>query len=425
MAGVRIIPIELLIREHEGRLRRIVEASRILPELLVHAEDVYARLRGLCMLRDAGVREIALDPEGESVREPYPDEVLEIMPILRSFPTWYPSVVRGSDGRAYVHIYSNAHRACYAVVGVGEWPRLRPEPDIEYRGLKAYSGEAVIGYLEACKNYMVKSYAAIYGSRFPAWDADRIISELRMDDAEAYMILDSDEGIYSLHDDWRVLKGSSLADFTSRGIIVVRRINRGPFSSEWIGHIYALYPDDVQRRVLEEYRRMRDEDEESRRRIGEDWKRIAEEMGGKAFLRISADRLEEALKGVVHQSTRKSIMMLIREYCDPDEIYLVRICSGALKLERRSPYHPIKLLYLVRRAMDAGLGEVRIARIRGVKGRGVFLYNVYPPVILDIYAIIVKPRRDLEIKYPCDVRMEDGAIIVIDRERAERVAEER
>ena len=30
-----------------------------------------------------------------------------------------------------------------------------------------------------------------------------------------------------------------------------------------------------------------------------------------------------------------------------------------------------------------------------------------------------------EIKYPCEVRMEDGAIVVIDRERAERVAEER
>ncbi len=42
-----------------------------------------------------------------------------------------------------------------------------------------------------------------------------------------------------------------------------------------------------------------------------------------------------------------------------------------------------------------------------------------------IYAIIVKPRSDLEIKYPCKVRMEDGAIIVIDRERAEKVAEEK
>jgi len=60
-----------------------------------------------------------------------------------------------------------------------------------------------------------------------------------------------------------------------------------------------------------------------------------------------------------------------------------------------------------------------------IKGRGIFLYNVYPPVILDIYAIVVKPRKDLEIKYPCDVKMEDGAIVVIDRERAERVTEER
>jgi len=39
------------------------------------------------------------------------------------------------------------------------------------------------------------------------------------------------------------------------------------------------------------------------------------------------------------------------------------------------------------------------------------------------YAIIVKPRKDLKIEYPCEVRMEDGAIIVIDGERAERVAE--
>ena len=59
-------------------------------------------------------------------------------------------------------------------------------------------------------------------------------------------------------------------------------------------------------------------------------------------------------------------MALIREYCDPDEIYLVRACSGALKLEGRSPYHPVKLLYLVRRAMDAGLGE-------GSQGKGSIL----------------------------------------------------
>ena len=38
---------------------------------------------------------------------------------------------------------------------------------------------------------------------------------------------------------------------------MVGRINRSPSSSEWIGHIYALYPDDVQGRVLEEHRRMR------------------------------------------------------------------------------------------------------------------------------------------------------------------------
>ena len=99
----------------------------------------------------------------------------------------------------------------------------------------------------------------------------------------------------------------------------------------------------------------------------------------------------------------------------------MRACSGALKLEGRSPYHPIKLLYLVRRAMDAGLGEVRIARMRGVKGRGIFLYNVYPPVILDIYAIVVKPRKDLVIKYPCEVKIEDGAIIVIDREKIQKI----
>ena len=114
-------------------------------------------------------------------------------------------------------------------------------------------------------------------------------------------------------------------------------------------------------------------------------------------------------------------MALIREYCDPDEIYLVRACFGALKLEGRSPYHPIKLLYLARRAMDAGLGEVRIARIRGVKGKGVFLYNVYPPTIPDIYAIIVKPRKDLEIEYPCEVEIEDGTIIVIDREKIQKI----
>ncbi len=34
-----------------------------------------------------------------------------------------------------------------------------------------------------------------------------------------------------------------------------------------------------------------------------------------------------------------------------------------------------------------------------------------------------KPRKNLEIKYLCKAKIEDGAIMVIDRERTERVVE--
>ncbi|MEM3897882.1 MAG: hypothetical protein QXO04_04655 [Nitrososphaerota archaeon] len=65
------------------------------------------------------------------------------------------------------------------------------------------------------------------------------------------------------------------------------------------------------------------------------------------------------------------------------------------------------------------------SRYRRRQGQGSIVVLCSSTVMPGIYAIIVKPRSDLEIKYPCEVRMEDGAIIVIDRERAERVAEER
>ncbi|MEM3830057.1 MAG: hypothetical protein QXP36_12730 [Conexivisphaerales archaeon] len=47
-----------------------------------------------------------------------------------------------------------------------------------------------------------------------------------------------------------------------------------------------------------------------------------------------------------------------------------------------------------------------LASIRGVKGREALLYYVYPPAISGTYRIIVKPRSDLEIEHPCEVRTE-------------------
>ncbi|MEM3897661.1 MAG: hypothetical protein QXO04_03510 [Nitrososphaerota archaeon] len=47
-----------------------------------------------------------------------------------------------------------------------------------------------------------------------------------------------------------------------------------------------------------------------------------------------------------------------------------------------------------------------LASIRGVKGREALLYYVYPPAISGIYGIIVKPRSDLEIEHPYEVRTE-------------------
>ncbi|MEM2613483.1 MAG: hypothetical protein QXO15_04550 [Nitrososphaerota archaeon] len=36
--------------------------------------------------------------------------------------------------------------------------------------------------------------------------------------------------------------------------------------------------------------------------------------------------------------------------------------------------------------------------------------------------MLVKPRKDLEIKYPCEMRMKDGAITVIDRKKISKIA---
>ena len=429
---MKILEIDEVLRGQEALLKRGIRASRIMPRLLNSCEPISARCIALRKLKELGVEEIAINPDGRWANHPYPPEILAVMRITSRY-LWgdrlFLDIRRDDeDKRAYVHLFNQY----YAVVPYREWPSLLPEPDLDLGGLRAYSTDLFIRYLYACKRYCREVFGWLYG----------------------------EEAIEAVIDD---LKSAEEKVRRSEFVIPLEGFRREPCCGYWIvldeelrergikflsPLIFKTIADWVERAVgktlycvvseaeIERLKAQRLRKKLSRERREDEvvkalWRKIVERGGiCDNLVRVSLSDLE-ALLEFEQVSTEESerILGAIRDLCDPDEIYLYRredryptyLGAGA------SIHYPLKVLYLVRSLRDRGFRGARIykrcARILGVSRQPPSLLVCLGEVIhicdFGGWRILVKPRRDLEVEYPCEARLEEGSIVIVDREALE------
>lgn len=426
---MKILEIDRVLGEQEALLKRGLRASRIMPRLLNSCEPISARYIALRKLRELGVEEVAINPDGRRADHPYPPEVLAVMRIASRYLNqsghgWFPAVQRDDRGRkAYVYLFNRY----YAVVPYGGWPSLLPDPDLDLGGLKAYSIDLFIQYLDACKRYSRGVFGWMYGEE----TVKAVIDELESAEEEVRR----SEFVIPLEGFrrecgcgcWIVLD----EELRSRGIkfvnpLVFRTV------ADWVERavgkpLYCVISEAEAERLRRELSKEWEEDE-ARKAL---WKKIVEK--GRIYddlVRVSLPDLEALLEfEQVSTEEPEKILGAIRDLCDPDEIYLYRredryptyLGAGA------SIHYPLKVLYLVRSLRDRGFRGARIyrrcARILEVSRQPPSLLVCLGEVIY-IYdfggwLILVKPRKDLKVEYPCEARLEEGSIVIVDREALE------
>jgi len=103
----------------------------------------------------------------------------------------------------------------------------------------------------------------------------------------------------------------------------------------------------------------------------------------------------------------EKVRSFIEEYCEG--VYLVNESfSSSIP---PSIHHPLNLLYLYRLARENGL-DGGILRCEG---------QLYPGIVrglfyhLGYWSLAVRPRRDLEIEYRYNARIEDGCLLIVDK----------
>jgi len=253
--GLKVQPVERVLREYERLLERGVKASRIFPELLNQCERIVDRYQALKRAMDVGVKEVAYDIMERNVEHPYPPEVLRVVAAVGG-GRWFPSVCR-KDGVAYVFLFSTDYpRNYYAVVPYREWPDLLGEPDLDLDGVKAYSVEKFMRYLDRCWEYSRLA-------RFCWYDPDYSLAKLSKEMEEAKRLVERSSFVIPLGmmirdyygDGYYVIKNEKLR---SRGVKVVKVLFFSlPFS--WIEkrdekNFYCVVQEDEARENEKENR---------------------------------------------------------------------------------------------------------------------------------------------------------------------------
>ena len=430
MYALKVLEIEKLLERYEGVLRKGVKAARIFPELLNGCEGVSNRYHLLRELRDLGVEEVALDLEAERVDNPYPPEVLAVMRVASKYSHWYPDIWKG-DGVAYVYLFAtNFSRRYYAVVPYREWPRLIGEPDLNLRGLKAYSVEEFIEYLGRCREYCKAVYDWLY-SEETLQDVLKQIEKAGNWAERAKFVAPLGDFRRDFFDRHLIVRDEGLR---SKGVKVVKSL---PFDYRfnWIERpgdetLYYVIRDDEARELEKRYRVEAEKGRRKEKLFENVWKNVLEKGRiSDKLVKVSLEDLEKVLEAS-NPMDRDRIVEALRRLCDVEEIYLqksgYKTPYGNAGL---SIYYPLRMLYLVRRLRELDFWNVSIfeKKDQRIKDAPSLLISIdegfYTP--RDGYwKILVKPKKNLKVEYPCEAKWENGCIVIVDKSGLEKALAE-
>jgi len=346
----------------------------------------------------------------------------------------WTTYVRRGDGAAYVYLFElNFTWRYYAVVPYREWPTLIGEPDLDLGGLRGFSVEAFLKYLERCGEYCRAARFCFPSPEESLREALECLERARRVVEESSFVLPLGDFSRSYYKDCYIVNDGELR---SRGVRVVRPLPIGAKFS-WMERygkdrtFYCVLGEDEAKAIEEHYRAEMEGVARANRLIEGVWGEVFEKgMISDRLVRVSLGDLRKMLEAV-EPSRRERILNALEELCDPDEIYLQRHWYGVREPYSSaglSAYYPLKTLYLVRRLRDKGfLGASILKRDSRVRGAPSLLVSIDESVYIPgcgYWKILVKPKRGLKVEYPCEARWDGGSIVVVDTSRLEKALAE-
>jgi hypothetical protein len=413
VSEVKTVPISELQRKVEKRIERAVKACRINPRLIDQVRTLTEQLRVLRVLSDTGVSYISYDRPLNAVyiQPPFPIELLEFYRKMRVENVQTGGAYKLGE-KAYVRI-SSLRGEPYAIINVSPVEDPLGEPDFEYGGLRLYSVERFREYVEWCKKYIIEVLSEIYG-----FNPENRISELnevmpRGDELGYIWIPCQTKTYYYYHEHNRydIIGDEGLR---SMGLKVARTLYLT--YSEWVTHkrdeggcrmLVAVIKPEKAEEV--ESRRLKEIEERNLRND-----RLKEIIGeGADVVKISFEKLLQIVDIQGDKSEIVEKVGKIHEYCD---LYLID--SFHIRTVGQSIHYPLKMLYLSRIVRENGLDGEVVEKCMGY-GKG----QRYVRLVRDLlyyygfWSLVAKPSKNLKVKYPCDARIEDGFLVIVDREK--------
>jgi len=416
MSEVKTVPISELQRKIEKRIERAIKACRINPRLIDQVRTLTEQLRVLKVLSDTGVSYISYDRPLNAVyiQPPFPIELLEFYKRVKVENVDVGGAYRLQQN-AYIRIQL-LRGELYAIINISEPIDPLGEPDMDYNGLKMYSVERFKEYVEWCKKYIREVLSEIY-----EFNPENRISEFekvmpRGDELGYIWIPCQTKTYYYYHEHNRydIIGDEGLR---SMGLKVVRTLRLT--YSEWVTQrrdeggcrmLVAVIKPEKAEEV--ESRRLKEMEENNLRNSR--LKEIIEEgMVSGDVVKIS---LEKLLRIVDVQGGKPEILEKVRKIHDYCDLYLIN--DSHLRTIGQSIYHPLRMLYLSRIARENGLDGEVVEKCMG-HGKG----QRYVRLVRDLlyyygyWSLVAKPSKNLKVKYPCDARVEDGFLVIVDREK--------
>jgi hypothetical protein len=410
--------IDKLIRVHQKRLEKTVNASRILPDLLSNIDTVLGVKRFLERLKEVGVGEVVLNPPRGAVQleHPYPLEVIEFIRKVRShgLDILILSVFL-SKGNAYIRLQDlTTGFIIYVVVPDASIPEdWLGEPDVTLNGLGMYSIERFKEYINRCIQYVENYYSGEKAkelvkslrSYLQGLDERDIIGYIPIFCGDAYT-----QAIY-FQDNYYIVNDNVLRD---RGVRVVERVPV-PDQLKWIlsrdGKFIMAVPDQ---RTSQEV--------ESKYNAWVEYLRIMSRLlrsfipvgCSEGFVRLPVKRFVKALHGNgIKELGYGKLVDVVKRYCG--ELYLADY-HKYIYVDPELSLPPLNILYLSRILRTHGFSG-RIIKSRSPQARKCYVMILEEQFSINgrLYSLTARPKKNLKVKYPCDAKIEDGCLVVIDR----------
>ena len=420
---------ERLVKKYEGIVKRIIKASRIYPDMVTRYQIYFVTLKALRMFESIGVDVELRLPAGANVAMFIPREALSLADHIYCSLGLKPSSAFIHESRVYLRFDIDNLVPLYAVTDCTIPDVKSVLGDVEsFYGIHGYKPENVSRYLL----YLLENYRdaqTLFNIRIVEEGLREIPILLRkLEEASAVV----GDGVWTYEKAKKKLyQGRLLVEFGSEEF-VAEPIDFHPYGEKSLfihnvltihGMDYILYGGEVAGKILEESIRKMEEVKEREKGIEETWRNILNRRRDH-YVEIGLDELKQVLDSNGFENSEE-IVEVAERYCE--KVYLVdelynNVCYSYVGAGR-SFRHPLRLLYLLRILEDRGV-QARIARRDfneeslpriAVRIDRVVYSRVDEHGRIPSFFIILLPRRGLKAEYQCDVRLEDGYVVSVDR----------